>query len=164
MCASASVLKPLFAKIPFSLSKSLTCGISFRKSSGHSSTTLTANGSTSNATNRRSGALRGAPELVNDKGHSYEMKHWADAEGDLERGSHEAILDEEETPKTGMSRLWGKMKPKSTEELDSDMTISMTSEVELQFEPAQRRPSRYAKHGDLHERHMPLPPSRGHDR
>jgi hypothetical protein len=111
------------------------------------------------------------PELANDKGNSYEMKHWADTEADLERGSQEAILEEEEAPKTGMSRLWGKIRPKSqTGELssDTDMTITLTSEVELQVEPVKRRPARYETHGDLHENHMPLPPlmprSSGHDR
>ncbi|RYN77762.1 hypothetical protein AA0120_g11214 [Alternaria tenuissima] len=104
-----------------------------------------------------------------DLGVSYEMKHWADTEGDLERGSsQEAILEEEESPKKGMSRLWGKIKRSSAEELDSDMTITVEREVELQVESGQRRPSRYATHGDLHENHMPLPPlaprSRGHDR
>ncbi|KAG9189904.1 hypothetical protein G6011_06772 [Alternaria panax] len=168
ICASAPVLKPLFAKIPFSLSKSLTVGISFKKSTGHSSKTLTANPSASNGSNRRSAAPRSVPELANDKGQSYEMKHWADTEGDLERASKEAILNEQDAPKKGMSRLWGKIKRCSTEQLDSDMTITMTSEVELQVEDGQRRPSRYATHGDLHENHMPLPPlaprSRGHDR
>jgi hypothetical protein len=156
ICASAPVLKPLFAKIPFSLSKSLSGGISFKKSAGDSSKTLTANPSASNGSRRRSAAPRSVPELANDKGQSYEMKHWADTEGDLERGSsQEAILEEEESPKKGMSRLWGK-------------TITVEREVELQVESGQRRPSRSATHGDLHENHMPLPPlaprSRGHDR
>ncbi|RYO35209.1 hypothetical protein AA0113_g11557 [Alternaria arborescens] len=169
ICASAPVLKPLFAKIPFSLSKSLSGGISFKKSAGDSSKTLTANPSASNGSRRRSAAPRSVPELANDKGQSYEMKHWADTEGDLERGSsQEAILEEEESPKKGMSRLWGKIKRSSAEELDSDMTITVEREVELQVESGQRRPSRYATHGDLHENHMPLPPlaprSRGHDR
>lgn len=96
------------------------------------------------------------------------MKHWADTEGDLERSSQEAICEEEEAPKKGMSRLWGKIRPKSTEDLDSDMTITLTSEVELQIEPAKKYPSQYTTHGDLHERHLPLPPlapnSNGHDR
>jgi hypothetical protein len=97
------------------------------------------------------------------------MKHWADTEGDLERGSQEAILEEEEAPKKGMSRLWGKIKPRSSAEaLDSDMTITIQNEVELQVESGQRPASRYATHGDLHENHMPLPSlaprSRGHNR
>ncbi|KAH6878515.1 hypothetical protein BKA58DRAFT_96979 [Alternaria rosae] len=150
ICASAPVLKPLLAKIPFSLSQSL---------------------SASHSTNRKSEAPRNVPELANDKGNSYEMKHWADTEQDLERGSQEAILEEEEAPKTGMSRLWGKIRPKSENgnmNTDTDMTITLTSEVELQVEPMKRRPARYETHGDLHENHMPLPPlaprSSGQDR
>ncbi|KAI4941907.1 hypothetical protein J4E91_010457 [Alternaria rosae] len=171
ICASAPVLKPLLAKIPFSLSQSLSGGISFKKSSAHSSKTLTANASASHSTNRKSEAPRNVPELANDKGNSYEMKHWADTEQDLERGSQEAILEEEEAPKTGMSRLWGKIRPKSENgnmNTDTDMTITLTSEVELQVEPMKRRPARYETHGDLHENHMPLPPlatrSSGQDR
>ncbi|KAI4674809.1 uncharacterized protein J4E84_010415 [Alternaria hordeiaustralica] len=171
ICASAPVLKPLLAKIPFSLSQSLSGGISFKKSA-HSSKTLTANASASHSsTNRKSTAPRNAPELANDKGNSYEMKHWADTEQDLERGSQEAILEEEEAPKTGMSRLWGKVRPKSNNgnmTTDTDMTITLTSEVELQVERMKQRPARYETHGDLHENHMPLPPlaprSSGHDR
>ncbi|RMZ69388.1 integral membrane [Pyrenophora seminiperda CCB06] len=172
ICASAPVLKPLLTKIPFSLSRYLTSGISFRKSTGHTSKTLTPNASAAYSSRRKSAAPRGIPELASDKGQSYQMKHWADAEAglmrdDSERGSEGAILDDEEEdeeeagsqPKKGITRLLDKLRPRrSSEELDSDMTITMTSEVELQSEFSPGRSSVYERHGALHENHMPLPP------
>ena len=106
------------------------------------------------------------PELANDKGHSYEMKHWTDVERGLmvdesERGSQEAILDDEAPPKNGMTRLWDKLRTSnSREEVKEDMTITRTSEVKLQIETPSRRSSRQARrerYGDIHDPHMPLP-------
>jgi hypothetical protein len=107
------------------------------------------------------------PELASDKGHSYEMKHWADVETGLmgdesERGSQEAILDDETLPKKGITRLWDKLRTSnSREEIKEDMTITRTSEVELQIETASMRSSRQTRrerYGDIHDAHMPLPP------
>ncbi|CAE7207985.1 hypothetical protein PTTW11_09771 [Pyrenophora teres f. teres] len=164
ICASAPVLKPLLAKIPFSLSRSLTSGISFKRSTGHTSQTLTPSASAAYSSRRKSEAPQSVPELANDKGQSYEMKHWADAEAglmrdDSERGSEGGILDEEPQPKKGITRLFDKLRSRnSSEDIDRDMTITMTSEVELQSEPSPRCLSLYERHGGLHENHMPLPP------
>lgn len=158
------MLKPLLAKIPFSLSTSFTSGISFKKSTGHTSKTLTPSASAAYSSRRKSEAPRSVPELASDKGQSYELKHWADAEAglmrdDSERGSEGAILDDEPQPKKGITRLFGKLRSRSSlEDIDGDMTITMTSEVELQSEPSPRSLSVYERHGSLHENHMPLPP------
>lgn len=167
ICASAPVLKPLLAKIPFSLSSTFTGGISFKKSTGHSSKTLTPGDSENYVSNRRSAAPRGIPELAKDKGQSYEMKHWADAEpglmeDELDRSSREAILEVEGPSQTGITRFLGKLRPKSsTAEMDRDMTITMTSQVEQQIEPAGPRSPRYdpERYGDLHDNHIPIRPS-----
>jgi hypothetical protein len=111
----------------------------------------------------------GVPELASDKGHSYEMKHWADVEtglmgDDSERGSQEAILEDEAPPKKSITRLWDILRPSnSKEEIKEDMTITRTSEVELQIETASMRSSRRERrerYGDIHDAHMPLPPMR----
>jgi hypothetical protein len=114
-------------------------------------------------------APRSVPELASDKGHSYEMKHWADIEtglmeDDSERGSQEAILEDEASPKKGITRIWDRLRPtNSNEDVKEDMTITRTSEVELQIETASMRSSRQARrerYGDIHDSHMPLPPLR----
>ncbi|KAL7779575.1 hypothetical protein CFE70_009079 [Pyrenophora teres f. teres 0-1] len=146
------------------LSRSLTSGISFKRSTGHTSQTLTPSASAAYSSRRKSEAPQSVPELANDKGQSYEMKHWADAEAglmrdDSERGSEGGILDEEPQPKKGITRLFDKLRSRnSSEDIDRDMTITMTSEVELQSEPSPRCLSLYERHGGLHENHMPLPP------
>ncbi|RAR01158.1 integral membrane protein [Stemphylium lycopersici] len=167
ICASALVLKPLLAKIPFSLSSTLTGGFSFKKSTGHSSRTLTLGDPENYMSNRRSAVPRGIPELAKDKGQSYEMKHWADAEpglieDDLDRSSCEAILEVEGPSHTGITRFLGKLRPKSsTTEMNRDMTITMTSQVEQQIEPVGPRSPRYdpERYGDLHDNHIPIRPS-----
>ncbi|EDU49863.1 integral membrane protein [Pyrenophora tritici-repentis Pt-1C-BFP] len=119
ICASTPVLKPLFAKIPFSLSGSLQSGISVKRSAGNTTQTLTPSASTAYLSRRKSEPPLGAPELASDNGQSYEMKHWADAEAglmrdDSERGSEGGILDEEPQPKKKTNRLFDKFRAKST--------------------------------------------------
>ncbi|EMD65931.1 hypothetical protein COCSADRAFT_86419 [Bipolaris sorokiniana ND90Pr] len=173
MCASAPVLKPLLAKIPWSLSGALTGGLSFKKSSLHTSKTLTTSQSAAFMSKRRSTAPQSVPELMYDKGHSYEMKNWEDAgtrhsNTDLERGSQETGSEDEERPKNGTTRWLEKLRTKTTSTRNSeDMTITLTSQVELKSEPAALRDgsaSRYRSfhenHMPLDENHMPLPPSR----
>ncbi|OAL56539.1 hypothetical protein IQ07DRAFT_554538 [Pyrenochaeta sp. DS3sAY3a] len=159
ICASAPVLRPLLAKIPFSLSETLSRGFSIKKSTGYASNIQTpqvsrqAPHASASSSKRRSEAIRGAPELSNDKGKSYEMKNWVDTEAkvfgdDIERGSHEPIIRDEgsSSNQRGISRLWSKIRNKdSKSNMADDMTITRTSEVELQIGPASRRQS---KQGD----------------
>ncbi|MDO3398247.1 hypothetical protein QWJ41_21230, partial [Nocardioides sp. SOB44] len=79
----------------------LTGGLSFKKSSLGTSKTLTAGQSAAFMSKRRSTAPQSVPELMHDKGHSYEMKNWEDAtpgrmDTDLERGNEETVPKEEE--------------------------------------------------------------------
>lgn len=151
ICASAPVLRPLLAKIPFSLSETLSRGMSIKKSTEYASNARTPDVSRTAATvsatssTRRAEVLRSVPELANDKGRSYEMKHWDDAErrimgdDDVERGSQEAILENEAgaQPKQNVARLWDKIRKRESEiSRKEDMTITRTSEVELQIGPA----------------------------
>ncbi|KAF2856944.1 hypothetical protein T440DRAFT_494693 [Plenodomus tracheiphilus IPT5] len=153
ICASAPVLRPLLAKIPFSLSSTFSRGISFGRSSNSASSaqnpsrTSKAPNASATSSSRKSGTLNSIPELGSDRGKSYELKHWDDAERrilaseDIERGSQEAILDNEvateEQPKQGVARLWQKIRnPESSPCMTEDMTITRTSEFELQSEPA----------------------------
>jgi hypothetical protein len=181
ICASAPVLRPLLAKIPFSLSETFSRGISIKKSGGYASNTQTPHASqnipsvsATSSSKRRLEAPTNVLELANDKGHSFESKHWTDAETGLvgdnsERGSQHGILEDDTPPVKGIARLWDKIRTRNSGgEAKEDMTITRTSEVELQIGPATRRSSRQEKHGDLHEAHMPLPPltpvQTGHDR
>ncbi|EUC41054.1 hypothetical protein COCMIDRAFT_107175 [Bipolaris oryzae ATCC 44560] len=166
MCASAPVLKPLLAKIPWSLSGALTGGLSFKKSSLGTSKTLTGGQSAAFMSNRRSAAPQSVPELMYDKGHSYEMKNWEDAgpkqtNTDLERGNQETGPKDEERPKNGMMRWLQKLRPNCTATNNSrDMTITLTSQVELKSEPAASRAGPASRYRSFHENHMPLPPRR----
>ncbi|KAF1830954.1 hypothetical protein BDW02DRAFT_76513 [Decorospora gaudefroyi] len=168
ICASAPVLRPLLAKVPFSLSETLSRAISIKKSSsGYATNTQTASHTAPTAST--------SSERAPSKPQSYEMKHWADVEAgligntDSERGSQEAILDEndDDAPaKKGITRIWDKLRTKpSREEVKEDMTITRTSEVELQIETASMRSDgeeekrrRIKKFGDILDAHMPLPP------
>ncbi|KAF1936522.1 hypothetical protein EJ02DRAFT_82359 [Clathrospora elynae] len=152
ICASAPVLRPLLSKIPFSLSSTLSRGISFKKSTGHSSNTQKPSAASSS---RKAEAPLSVPELASDKGQSYELKHWVDAEMSLmvdgsedgseqdilADGSEQAILKEAAPPKKSIVRVLGKLKG-STEDAKEDMPITRTSEVRLQNDPASVRSSR----------------------
>ncbi|KAH7563537.1 hypothetical protein BM1_00584 [Bipolaris maydis] len=165
MCASAPVLKPLLAKIPWSLSGALTGGLSFKKSSLGTSKTLTAGQSAAFMSKRRSTAPQSVPELMHDKGHSYEMKNWEDAtpgrmDTDLERGNEETVPKEEERPKSGMMCWLQKLRPNySATNKGRDMTITLTSQVELKSEPVVSRDGPASPYKSFHDNHMPLPPS-----
>jgi hypothetical protein len=132
--------------------------------------TTAAEGSRSNpsATNlslkRRSEAIRAVPELDHDQGRSYELKEW-----DEER----AIASPEPYDQTGRSqsqdvmlrvnsnegvsnngggiqKIWQKMRSRGSDSSNEDMTITMTSEVELSNEPASAYNSkRNSRHKDV---------------
>ncbi|XP_014551162.1 hypothetical protein COCVIDRAFT_113642 [Bipolaris victoriae FI3] len=165
MCASAPVLKPLLAKIPWSLSGALTGGLSFKKSSLGTSKTLTAGQSAGFMSTRRSAAPQSIPELMSDKGHSYEMKNWQEAtpgqvNTDLERGNQETVSEEEERSKDGVMRWLQKLRPNCTAtNKEQEMTITLTSQVELKSEPAVSRDGSPSRYKSFHENHMPLPAS-----
>ncbi|KAH9863176.1 hypothetical protein IAQ61_009453 [Plenodomus lingam] len=153
ICASAPVLRPLLSKIPFSLSGTFSRGISLGRSTGSTTSAQThrrsGNAPIASATSStgQSETLHSIPELGSDKVKRYELRHWDDEERrimateEVTRGSQEAILDNEvandEQPKQGMARLWQKIKKsESNPDMKDDMTITRTSEVELQSEPA----------------------------
>ncbi|KAF2632747.1 hypothetical protein BU25DRAFT_453933 [Macroventuria anomochaeta] len=183
ICASVPVLKPLLSKIPFSLSGTFSGGISLKKrftSSGYNSkasktSTTTAEGSRSNpsasnlSSKRRSEAIRAAPDLDQDQGRSYELKNWDEERAisspeplDQTRRSQsqEAILRPETNEETskggGFQKIWQKMRSGESESSGSneDMTIKMTSEVELSNEPASAYNSkRHSRHKDVFKQH-----------
>ncbi|KAF2031315.1 hypothetical protein EK21DRAFT_63495 [Setomelanomma holmii] len=153
ICASAPVLRPLLTKIPFSLSETFSRGISIKKSSDYGSRASgnpsaqglkSATNSTPASSKRRLEAIRAAPELEVDRGKSYEMKTWDNVErrptiNTASRGSEEAILKTptEAKEKAGIRGLWGKITAGGEKsDKKEDMTITRTSEVELQISPA----------------------------
>ncbi|KAJ4989844.1 hypothetical protein SVAN01_04681 [Stagonosporopsis vannaccii] len=182
ICASAPVLRPLLSKIPFSLSGTFSGGISLKKkttgygynskASKMSSTVAEGSHNQPSATNlsskRRSEAIRAAPDLDHDQGRSYELKNWDEERGiaspeplEQTRRNHsqDAILkavSNEETRGKGLSRMWQKMRTRGSESSGSneDMTITMTSEIELSNEPASAYASkRNSKHKDAFRHH-----------
>lgn len=204
ICASAPVLRPLLSKIPFSLSSTLSGGISLRKRATRTSyggSTKLSNTAVENlrihasATNlsskRRSEAIRAAPDLDHDQGRSYELKNW-DEEREIsspeEHRNHTSITrtasddsmlraqsNEESSKSGGLTKIWHKMKSRSDSEgstHNDDMTITMTSEVELSTEPAtayaSKRNSRqqqvYRQHRAMKEHKSPSPPQAHEDR
>ncbi|KAF1365915.1 hypothetical protein EJ07DRAFT_53053, partial [Lizonia empirigonia] len=150
ICASAPVLKPLLSKIPFSLSGTFSYGISLKKK------TTTGSGSRSNpsgsnlSSKRKSEGIRAAPDLDGDQGRSYELKNWDEERAvttpepidQTQRSrSQDAILREESAAETsraggGFQKMWQKITSRDCESCKEDMTITMTSEVELSNEPA----------------------------
>ncbi|KAL6712563.1 hypothetical protein ACN47E_000440 [Coniothyrium glycines] len=162
ICASAPVLRPFMANIPSTRSHARSRGLSNKKSADYASYKQTSRGSqklsqaSAISSKGRLDSLQGVLEVSVDKGKSYEMKHWDEAErrimeDDAARGSQEAILEihDDGDPRQGMSRMWEKVRKSATRiERKEDMTITRTSEVELQIESASganaRRVSRYA--------------------
>jgi hypothetical protein len=149
ICASAPVLRPLLSKIPFSLSATFSRGISFKKSSGaHSkaSGNPAPKSNTSALSKRRADTIQGAPELSKDLGRSYELKEWDDLEqgatlNDNSRGSQEGILEEGGASSGKPLRsLWRKGSQDGSKNVD--MTITKTSEIELQISSASDRHSK----------------------
>ena len=134
---------------------------------------------------RKSEAIRAAPDLDHDQGRSYELKDW-DEEREISRpeehrdhmstarsASDDAILraqsNEESSKSGGLTKIWHKMKSRSDSEgstPNDDMTITMTSEIELSHEPASayasKRNSRqqevYRQHRAMKEHKSPSPP------
>jgi hypothetical protein len=148
ICASAPVLKPLLAKIPFSLSATFSGGISFKKSTtdpSSSSGRPTPHGSRSVnpstiGSSRKANAIRAVPELSGDRGKSYELKKWDDFETGMSsysttRASGEGVAQEDEAAAAkGFRNIWKKVTPGENESnREDDMTITRTSEVELQI-------------------------------
>lgn len=201
ICASAPVLKPLLAKIPFSLSGTFSGGISLKKkittntSSGYNSKTskqsfktlddLRSTPSTITfSSKRKSEAIRAAPDLDKDQGRSYELRNWDEERaisipeplGQTERSlSQDAILREQRAEETaraegGFQKMWHKITSRGSESSNEDMTITMTSEVELSNEPASAYNSkRTSRHKDALKQHRALkdhksPPPQPNDR
>ncbi|KAH7402780.1 hypothetical protein BKA66DRAFT_564681 [Pyrenochaeta sp. MPI-SDFR-AT-0127] len=173
ICASAPVLRPLLAKIPFSLSETFSRGFPIKKSANSSANvqmpkaSRSAPESSTISSERRSETIRGAPDSNNDRGKSYEMKHWPDVEAiignGLECGSQDGILENEgeRNKKRSVARMWDKVRAKdSKKHMKEDMTITRTSEVQLQIEPAtgqnSRRSSWISRHREK-KRERPLP-------
>lgn len=178
ICASAPVLKPLLSKIPFSLSGTFSHGISLKKKtttgSGYISktskmSTTAVEGSRSNpsgsnlSSKRKSEGIRAAPDLDGDQGRSYELKNWDEERAvttpepidQTQRSrSQDAILREESAAETsraggGFQKMWQKITSRDCESCKEDMTITMTSEVELSNEPASAYNSkRNSRHKD----------------
>lgn len=178
ICASAPVLKPLLSKIPFSLSETFSGGVSLRKKYADSGYVLknskmsgtTAEGSRNNpcasniSSKRRSEAIRAAPDLDLDQGRSYELKNWDEEreivspepfEQNRRSASQDAILHAESNEETtkggkGMQKMWQKMRSRGSDSSNEDMTITMTSEIELSNEPASAYNSkRNSRHKDI---------------
>lgn len=139
ICASAPVLRPLIANVPFSVHRTISRGISLGRFSGSAPSAQTSNRSgsapiaTAMFTNGQSDTLHSMPELGGNKAKGYELKHWDDEERrimaseNVTRGSQEAILGNEVTHneqlKQGMARLWQKIRKTDT---NSDMNEYMT--------------------------------------
>lgn len=117
---------------------------------------------------RRSEGIRAAPDLDTDLGRSYELKHWdeertvssPDPQDQMHRSvSQDAILraggNEESSKGGGFTKMWQKMKPRSESQgSNEDMTITLTSEVELSNEPASAYGSkRNSRHRDIFKQH-----------
>lgn len=118
----------------------------------------------SNASSKRkSEAIRAAPDLDLDQGRSYELKSW-DEEREIassepleqtrRSASQDAILCTESNEESvkggkGIQKMWQKMRSRGSDSSDEDMTITMTSEIELSNEPASAYNSkRNSRHND----------------
>ena len=183
ICASAPVLKPLLSKIPFSLSGTFSGGISLKKkstgsqynskNSKMSATIVEGSRSNPSVTNlsskRRSEAIRAAPDLDHDQGRSYELKQWDEERAiaspeplDQTRRSQsqDAMLkaDSNEQAKGGsFQNMWQKIRSRGFDLSNEDMTITMTSEVELSNEPASAYNSkRNSRHKDVFKQHRAM--------
>jgi hypothetical protein len=192
ICASAPVLKPLLSKIPFSLSGTLTGGVSLEKKptgSGYNSKMSTtaaerSRGGQTSVTNlsskRKAEGLMAAPDLDRDYGRSYELKNWDEEcaiastepqDRATRSQSEDAIMradsNEDASKGRGFQKMWQKMRTRGSDSSgsDEDMTITMTSEIELSHEPASvylpRGDSRYKEgtreHGAAKDHRSPSP-------
>ncbi|KAH7405954.1 hypothetical protein DE146DRAFT_428840 [Phaeosphaeria sp. MPI-PUGE-AT-0046c] len=143
ICASAPVLRPLLAKIPFSLSETFSGGFSFKglgdRPSNPSGPVSTPSSATPALSKRRADDIRAVPELNKDKGKSYEMPAWGDVEqgttlNDTTRGSTDS--EERRNARKSRGEIWRKGSPSGGGATKDDrpcgLTITKTSEVELQ--------------------------------
>jgi hypothetical protein len=109
---------------------------------------------------RKAEGLIAAPDLDHDNGRSYELKNWdeecaiasAEPQDQATRSeSEDAIMraesNEDASKGRGFQKMWQKMRTRGSDSSgsDEDMTITMTSEIELSHEPA----SIYTPKGDL---------------
>jgi hypothetical protein len=91
--------------------------------------------------------LNSIPELADDRGKSYELKKWDDFETgttsfNTTQASGEGVLVEEEAASAkGFRGLWKKIAP-GEDDLDTDMTITRTDEVEVEHSSASNRNSK----------------------
>ena len=159
ICASAPVLRPLISKIPFSLSGSFSSGFSLPKKSaasyGKSSRPSMYPGTDGSQTlvssRRKFEPIQMIPELSKDKGRSYELKEWEEEQAIVGPESSrrlDTIPDsgsdsDSHQEKGGLRKILKKMGVKDSHANEDDMTITMTSEVELQIEPASNRQSKH---------------------
>lgn len=125
---------------------------------------------TNTSSKRRSEAIRAVPDLDHDQGRSYELKNWDEecaiaspepVEQTRRTQSHDAILSAERSNEEtggggGFTRIWQKMRTRGSESSGSneDMTITMTSEIELSNEPASAYASKHnSRHDDAFRQH-----------
>jgi hypothetical protein len=140
ICASAPVLRPLLAKIPFNLSGTWSHSFSMKKSTPYASKgsarRTPAGSHNAPESKRKAEAIRAIPELNTDRGKSYELKAWDDVERSrpTDNVSEEAMLETSgHAPQgKGLRGLWGKVvSNEETSRKRDDMTITRTDEVEL---------------------------------
>lgn len=168
------MLKPLLAKIPFCLTETIkkSAGYFSKDNTGVSglSSRNAPNVSSGSSSKRRSNPILAAPELEQDRGKSYELKPWDDVEGGSKTdgkslGSQDAILDGEGVGASkGVKGMWKKLRTgEKKPQANDDMTITRTSEFELQVEPASTRNSMRSsyqpKAKDSHKQGPSLPQS-----
>lgn len=112
------------------------------------------------------------PDLDHDQGRSYELKNWDEERAILSpepldqtrrSQSQDAILrvgsNEESRKGGGFQKIWQKMKSRGSDSEGSneDMTITMTSEVELSNESASAYGSkRNSRHKDVFKQHRAM--------
>lgn len=125
---------------------------------------------------RKSEAIRAVPDLDYDQGRSYELKEWdeereisspeehRDHTSTARSASDDAILraqgNEDSSKSGGLTKIWHKMKSRSDSEgstRNEDMTITMTSEIELSHEPASAYASkRNSLQQQVHRQHRAM--------
>ncbi|OAL06061.1 hypothetical protein IQ06DRAFT_75060 [Phaeosphaeriaceae sp. SRC1lsM3a] len=173
ICASAPVLRPLLAIIPFSLSDTFSRGFSIKGPSDRPSKTSAAasaslhSPATPALSKRRADDIRAVPELNRDKGRSYELTAWDDVEqgttlNDTTRGSSDG--EDSRDFRKSRGEIWRKASPsgkgatKTKEGRTRGLTITKTSEVELEISSA-RSSKRFSRSPfGRKDRAYPTPP------
>ncbi|KAF2823494.1 hypothetical protein CC86DRAFT_298489 [Ophiobolus disseminans] len=178
ICASAPVCRPLLTRISFNSSVTSSRDVMPIRSPGytsHNSDHPTSTGfapSTSiTSLRRKSEATTGVTELATDGSKSYEMIHWNGVEQAAPgysiscRNSAEHIVESPEhgVSKWGLRSVWEKATSgEDEEERKGDMTITLTSEVEIHMSRASGETStpssRYSSSLAPQTDSWPLPP------